>query len=61
MNKFEVIAPTDIVHASRLLTQKDHVAIAGGVDVVDLMKLELIAPATLVNLKGLKEARRNPA
>ncbi len=55
MNKFEVIAPTDIVHASRLLTQKDHVAIAGGVDVVDLMKLDLIAPATLVNLKGLKE------
>ena len=55
MNKFEMIAPTDLAHASRLLAQKDHLAIAGGVDVVDLMKLNLIAPATLVNLKGLKE------
>ncbi len=55
MNKFEMVAPSDLAHASRLLAQKDHVAIAGGVDVVDLMKLNLLAPATLVNLKGLKE------
>lgn len=55
MNKFEIVAPTDLANASRLLARKDHVAIAGGVDVVDLMKLNLIAPATLVNLKGLKE------
>jgi xanthine dehydrogenase YagS FAD-binding subunit len=55
VNRFEIIAPADLAHASRLLAQKDHIAIAGGVDVVDLMKLDLIAPATLVNLKGLKE------
>jgi xanthine dehydrogenase YagS FAD-binding subunit len=55
VNKFEMIAPTDLAHAARLLAQKHHLAIAGGVDVVDLMKLNLIAPATLVNLKGLKE------
>ena len=55
MNKFEMVAPTDLANASRLLAQKDHIAIAGGVDIVDLMKLNLIAPATLVNLKGLKE------
>jgi xanthine dehydrogenase YagS FAD-binding subunit len=55
VNKFEMVAPSDLAHASRLLAQKDHVAIAGGVDVVDLMKLNLLAPATLVNLKGLKE------
>jgi xanthine dehydrogenase YagS FAD-binding subunit len=55
VNKFGMVAPTDLAHAARLLAQKDHVAIAGGVDVVDLMKLNLIAPATLVNLKGLKE------
>ncbi len=55
MNKFEIVAPVDLAHASRLLAEKDHVAIAGGVDVIDLMKLNLIAPATLVNLKGLKD------
>ena len=55
MKKFEMVAPMDIAHASRLLAKKDHVAIAGGVDVVDLLKLNLIAPATLVNLKALKE------
>jgi len=55
VNKFEMVAPTDLANASRLLAQKDHIAIAGGVDIVDLMKLNLIAPATLVNLKGLKE------
>jgi xanthine dehydrogenase YagS FAD-binding subunit len=55
VNKFEMVAPTDLAHAARLLAQKDHLAIAGGVDVVDLMKLNLIAPAILVNLKGLKE------
>jgi xanthine dehydrogenase YagS FAD-binding subunit len=55
VNKFEMIAPTDLAQAARLLAQKDHLAIAGGVDVVDLMKLNLIAPTTLVNLKGLKE------
>jgi xanthine dehydrogenase YagS FAD-binding subunit len=55
VNKFEMVAPTDLANAARLLAQKDHLAIAGGVDVVDLMKLNLIAPATLVNLKGLKE------
>ena len=55
MNRFEVITPADLASASRLLAEDGNVAFAGGVDVVDLMKLNLIAPATLVNLKGLKE------
>jgi xanthine dehydrogenase YagS FAD-binding subunit len=55
VNKFEIVTPTDLAHASRLLAQNDHIAMAGGVDVVDLLKLDLIAPKTLVNLKGLKE------
>ena len=55
MNKFEIVTPTDLSHAARLLAQNDHIAMAGGVDVVDLLKLDLIAPKTLVNLKGLKE------
>lgn len=55
MNRFEVITPTDLASASRLLGQEGHVAIAGGVDVVDLSKQNIAAPSTLVNLKGLKE------
>src|SRR5207302_8122025 len=53
MNRFEIISPRDLGHAAELLARKDHVAIAGGVDVLDLLKLDLITPQTLVNLKGL--------
>lgn len=55
MNRFEVITPADLAHAARLLSSERHTAIAGGVDVIDLLKLDIIAPATLVNLKNLPE------
>jgi len=55
VNRFEVITPTDVGSASRLLAEHGRVAIAGGVDVVDLMKQDLVEPPALVNLKGLKE------
>ncbi len=55
MNRFEVITPTDVASASRLLAQDGHVAIAGGVDVVDLSKQGIVEPVALVNLKGLRE------
>ncbi|MGB3551467.1 MAG: xanthine dehydrogenase family protein subunit M [Candidatus Binatus sp.] len=55
MNRFEVITPADLASASRLLAQDGHVAFAGGVDVVDLMKQGIVSPTALVNLKGLKE------
>ncbi len=57
MNRFEVITPADLAHAARLLSGEGHVALAGGVDVIDLLKLDIIAPATLVNLKNLPELR----
>ena len=38
MNRFAVIAPADLADASRCSPQPNHGAIAGGVDVVDLMK-----------------------
>ncbi len=55
MNRFEVLTPVDLAHAARLLARQGHVALAGGVDVIDLLKLGIIAPATLVNLKNLPE------
>ncbi|HYR79118.1 MAG TPA: FAD binding domain-containing protein [Candidatus Dormibacteraeota bacterium] len=54
MNRFEVIAPVDLASASRLLAEDGHVALAGGVDVLDLAKQNIVAPVALVNLKGLK-------
>lgn len=55
MKNFSIVTPKDLAHASRLLAQPGHLAIAGGVDVIDLLKLNLIAPETLVNLKGMAE------
>lgn len=55
MNRFEIVAPTSLGDAARLLARDGHVAFAGGIDLLDLLKLELAAPQTLVNLKELKE------
>jgi len=55
MNRFEVITPASLRDAAKLLAEDGRVAIAGGVDVIDLAKQEIIAPKALVNLKGLKE------
>ncbi len=55
MNRFEVIRPADLAHAARLLADRDRVAIAGGVDLLDMIKQQLAAPAALVNLKGFPE------
>lgn len=53
MNRFEVLAPADLDSAARLLAKPNHAAIAGGVDLVDLLKQQIATPATLVNLKVL--------
>jgi xanthine dehydrogenase YagS FAD-binding subunit len=54
MNRFAVITPADLTGANRLLAHRDHAALAGGVDLLDLLKQNLARPSTLVNLKGLK-------
>jgi xanthine dehydrogenase YagS FAD-binding subunit len=54
MNRFAVIAPADLASASRELAKPDSAALAGGVDLLDLLKQNIVAPNTLVNLKGLK-------
>jgi len=54
MNRFEVIAPVDVARASRILAQPGHAALAGGVDLIDLLKQNIVEPRSLVNLKGLK-------
>jgi xanthine dehydrogenase YagS FAD-binding subunit len=54
MNRFEIITPSDLATASRLLGQRGNIALAGGVDTVDLLKQEIIEPRALINLKGLR-------
>jgi xanthine dehydrogenase YagS FAD-binding subunit len=53
MNRFEIIVPSDLPGASRLLARRGNVALAGGVDTIDLLKQEIIEPRALINLKGL--------
>jgi xanthine dehydrogenase YagS FAD-binding subunit len=60
MNRFAVITPADLPGAAKLLSERGNVAIAGGVDVMDLLKQDLIEPKNLVNLKGLT-GHANPA
>jgi xanthine dehydrogenase YagS FAD-binding subunit len=54
MNRFEIITPSDLAAAGQLAAQPDHAVLAGGVDLIDMLKQELAAPKILVNLKGLK-------
>ena len=54
MNRFEILTPADLPHAGKLLADRNHAALAGGVDLIDLLKQNLVAPASLVNLKGLR-------
>jgi xanthine dehydrogenase YagS FAD-binding subunit len=55
MNRFEIVTPADLRSAVRLLAQRGHMALAGGVDTLDLLKQRIVAPRTLVDLNGLKE------
>ena len=55
MNRFEIVTPADLPAAVRLLAQPGHMALAGGVDTLDLLKQQIAAPRTLVDLNGLKE------
>ncbi|HKV53210.1 MAG TPA: xanthine dehydrogenase family protein subunit M [Candidatus Binataceae bacterium] len=52
MNRFALIAPSSLAQAAKLLAERGNVAIAGGVDMIDLLKQGLLEPRALVNLKG---------
>ena len=54
MNRFDLISPLDLAHAGRLAAEPNHAVLAGGVDMLDLLKQSIAAPDSLVNLKGLK-------
>ncbi|MBV8771480.1 MAG: FAD binding domain-containing protein [Deltaproteobacteria bacterium] len=53
MNRFEVIVPSDLPGASKLLARRGNIGLAGGVDTIDLLKQGIVEPRALINLKGL--------
>jgi xanthine dehydrogenase YagS FAD-binding subunit len=57
MNRFAIVTPADLKSAARELARPRTMAIAGGVDLLDLLKLGLAAPDTVINLKQLPELR----
>lgn len=57
MNRFDMVTPEDLAHAGKLLAEPYHAALAGGVDLLDLLKQSVIGPKTLVNLKALEGIR----
>jgi len=56
MQKFELANPTTTAQAVSLLGQKwgDAEVLAGGTDLLSLMKDFIVTPKRLVNLKGIK-------
>lgn len=59
MRSFEYASPTNIAHASSLLnkTWGDSEILAGGTDLLALMKDDVVRPKRLVNIKDIKELR----
>lgn len=57
MNRFEFARPTSVADAVTLLSEKhdESVALAGGTDLLSLMKDFVIEPKRLVSLMGIKE------
>jgi len=59
MRPFEYASPTDVGHASLLLSKTwgDSEILAGGTDLLALMKDDVLRPKRLVNIKQIKELR----
>jgi xanthine dehydrogenase YagS FAD-binding subunit len=55
MNNFEYAVPATVADVFSYLETESAMVKAGGVDIIDLMKEELIAPTRLVNIRNLPE------
>ena len=55
MNNFEYALPASIAEVFQYLNSASAIIKAGGVDIIDLMKEDLIAPERLVNIRTLPE------
>jgi xanthine dehydrogenase YagS FAD-binding subunit len=57
MQSFEWVDATSVGHAAGLIANGSGMAKAGGLDLLDLMKEGIIAPARLVNLRTIPDLR----
>ena len=55
MNKFEYAQPKSVDEVFQYLNEPGTVIKAGGIDILDLMKENILAPKRLVNIGGLSE------
>ncbi len=55
MNEFEYIIPQNLSEALPLLTEKNTVIKAGGIDMLDLMKEEILHPQHMISIRKLPE------
>lgn len=55
MNNFEYVVPTSVEDASKQAAHPDAALRAGGVDLIDLMRNQVVAPERLVNLRHLTD------
>jgi xanthine dehydrogenase YagS FAD-binding subunit len=55
MNSFEILKPANLDSAMRLLARPHHAALAGGVDLLDLLKQRIEEPRALVDLNEIAE------
>jgi xanthine dehydrogenase YagS FAD-binding subunit len=55
MNRFAIVKPANLDSAMRLLARPHHAALAGGVDLLDLLKQRIEEPRTLVDLNEIAE------
>ena len=60
MKPFDLQRPDSLDHADQLCIDKDTAPIAGGTNLVDLLKLEVETPATLVDINRLPMAEVAP-
>lgn len=60
MKPFDLQRPDSLDHADQLCIDKDTAPIAGGTNLVDLLKLEVETPATLVDINRLPMAEIAP-
>lgn len=58
MNELGYQRPSSVAAAVRLLERPGHVALGGGTTLVDLMRLGVIVPTTLVDITGVRELAR---
>lgn len=58
INEFQYYKPRSVGEAVKLLSKANTLVLAGGTDLVGSLKTNVVSPAHIVDIKGLKELRK---